>query len=201
MWDLVLISNFHLSNNPWCQVGIQHVMASFLPGHYFPQGRHHVLYQVDSSKQNVFFLSLVFFSVPMFLFTGCGRWRKPCSMWLHHHRQASAYLQSFASECWMFHSYSIPTFNPLQGSVCWYLDGCYTHNLTLILTLSDQVLRAGRLSPNKLHVQGRPRRPHTTGLQDDAVLSSQGILSARSSRSFCQPVCFVVTRDFERKII
>ena len=34
-------------------VAIQHVMASFLPGHYFPQGRHHVLYQavdVDGNR-------------------------------------------------------------------------------------------------------------------------------------------------------
>ena len=29
-------------------VGIHTVMASFLPGHFFPEGRHHVLYQVLS---------------------------------------------------------------------------------------------------------------------------------------------------------
>lgn len=33
-------------------VGIQHVMASFLPGHYFPQGRHHVLYQAADGDGN-----------------------------------------------------------------------------------------------------------------------------------------------------
>ena len=104
-------------------------------------------------------------------------------MWIHHHRQASTYLQSFASECWMFHSYSMyqPSIR-YKGVFVDILDGCYTHNLTLIL--SDQVLRVGRLSLNKLHVPGRRRRPHTTGVQDNAVLSSQEILSARLSRSF-----------------
>jgi len=33
-------------------VGIQHVMASFLPGHYFTKGRHHVLYQASDSDGN-----------------------------------------------------------------------------------------------------------------------------------------------------
>jgi len=33
-------------------VGIQHVMASFLPGHYFPEGRHHVLYQAADADGN-----------------------------------------------------------------------------------------------------------------------------------------------------
>ena len=33
-------------------VAIQHVMASFLPGHYFPEGRHHVLYQAADGDGN-----------------------------------------------------------------------------------------------------------------------------------------------------
>ena len=33
-------------------VAIQHVMASFLPGHYFPSGRHHVLYQAADGDGN-----------------------------------------------------------------------------------------------------------------------------------------------------
>ena len=105
-----------------------------------------------------------------------------------------------------------PTFNPLQVSVGCFtltvyqpsirykgvfvdiLDGCYTHNLTLIL--SDQVLRVGRLSLNKLHIPGRRRRPHTTGVQDNAVLSSQKILNARSSRSFLPASLFCRHKRF-----
>ena len=103
MWDFVLISNFHHSNNPWCQVGIQHVMASFLPGHYFPQGRHHVLYQVDSSKQNVFSLFGVFLLFQCFCSQaadGDGN-RARCGFTITVKPQ--------------------PTFNPLQVSV-----GCFT---------------------------------------------------------------------------
>jgi hypothetical protein len=33
-------------------VAIQHVMASYLPGHYFPEGRHHVLYQATDADGN-----------------------------------------------------------------------------------------------------------------------------------------------------
>ena len=33
-------------------VAIQHVMASFLPGHYFTGGRHHVLYQASDADGN-----------------------------------------------------------------------------------------------------------------------------------------------------
>lgn len=33
-------------------VGIQHVMASYLPGHYFAPGRHHVLYQATDADGN-----------------------------------------------------------------------------------------------------------------------------------------------------
>ena len=33
-------------------VAIQHVMASYLPGHYFPEGRHHVLYQAVDGDGN-----------------------------------------------------------------------------------------------------------------------------------------------------
>ena len=48
----VLSRGQHLKQISWEEpifkdnVAIQHVMASFLPGHYFPEGRHHVLYQV-----------------------------------------------------------------------------------------------------------------------------------------------------------
>ncbi len=34
-------------------VQIQHVMASFLPGHYFSEGRHHVLYQATDMDGNI----------------------------------------------------------------------------------------------------------------------------------------------------
>ena len=31
---------------------IQHIMASYLPGHHFPPGRHHVLYQATDAEGN-----------------------------------------------------------------------------------------------------------------------------------------------------
>ena len=37
---------------PQDNVAIQHVMASYLPGHYFPEGRHHVLYQATDADGN-----------------------------------------------------------------------------------------------------------------------------------------------------
>jgi HYR domain len=46
--------SLHLCNSSFIQdnVGIQHVMASYLPGHYFPEGRHHVLYQATDPDGN-----------------------------------------------------------------------------------------------------------------------------------------------------
>ena len=106
------------------------------------------------------------------------------------------------SVVWMFlppsvKSYSLLTLYPLLRSICWNIGRLsYSQVPNPILLLSDQVLRVGRLSPNKLHVRGRPRRPHMTGVQDNAVLSSQKILNARSSRSFLPASLFCRHKRF-----
>ena len=200
MWDFVLISNFHLSNNPWCQVGIQHVMASFLPGHYFPQGRHHVLYQVDSSKQNVFSLFGVFLLFQWFCSQaadGDGN-RARCGFTITVKPQ--------------------PAFNPLQVSVgCFTLTVCtnlqsVTRECLLIFWTVVTLTTSPSSSATKFSESAASLSTSSTSQADLAALTRQVfkiMLFCLHKRSwtqdhrdlFCQPVCFVVTRDFDRKII
>ena len=169
----------------------------------------------------------------MFLFTGCGRWGKPCSMWIHHHHQASTRLQSFASEFWMFHLPSdLHTVYQPQILCKWVLFECFflpplNHTVyqpyilyqaafvdILVGCCTPKFPTPNPSSPSatKFSESAASLPTSSTPEADLAALTRQVfkiMLFCLHKRSwpqdhrdlFCQPVCFVVTRDFDRKII